>query len=48
MTVLTFLIETLVLRHYGLAAVFITPLALLLVEAGRAPPWLRSASCELA
>ena len=33
MTVLTFLIETLVVRHYGLAVVFITPLTLLLAEA---------------
>jgi len=29
---LTFLIETLVVRHYGLAVVFITPLAMLLAE----------------
>ncbi len=35
MTVLTFLIETLVVRHYGLAVVFITPLTLLLAEASR-------------
>ena len=27
--------EILVVRHYGLAAVFITPLAILLVEAGQ-------------
>lgn len=33
MTVLTFMIETLVVRHYGLAVVFITPLTLLLAEA---------------
>lgn len=33
LTVLTFLIETLVVRHYGLAVVFITPLTLLLAEA---------------
>ena len=31
--VLTFIIETLVVRHYGVAAVFITPLTLLLAEA---------------
>jgi uncharacterized membrane protein YccC len=30
---LTFIIETLVVRHYGVAAVFITPLTLLLAEA---------------
>ncbi len=34
-TALTLVIETLVVRHYGLAAVFITPLALLLAEAGQ-------------
>jgi uncharacterized membrane protein YccC len=28
-------IETLVVRHYGLATVFITPLAILLAEAGQ-------------
>lgn len=33
MIVLTFLIETLVVRHYGVAAVFITPLTILLAEA---------------
>ena len=40
-TVLTFAIETLVVRHYGLAVVFITPLTLLLGEAsgiGSGPP----------
>ena len=31
-TVLTLVVETLVVRHYGIAAVFITPLALLLAE----------------
>lgn len=30
---LTFVIETLVVRHYGLAAIFITPLTILLAEA---------------
>jgi hypothetical protein len=35
MTALAFVIETLVVRHYGLASIFITPLAILLVEAGR-------------
>lgn len=34
-TVLTLLIETLVVRHYGLAAMFITPLTILLAEAGQ-------------
>ncbi len=29
------MIETLVVRHYGLAAVFITSLAILLAEAGK-------------
>ncbi|MBS1161913.1 MAG: hypothetical protein H6R15_4332 [Proteobacteria bacterium] len=33
MMLLAFVIETLVVRHYGLAAVFITPLTILLVEA---------------
>lgn len=33
MIVLAFLIETLVVRHYALAAIFITPLTILLVEA---------------
>jgi uncharacterized membrane protein YccC len=35
LTVLTLLIETLVVRHYGLATVFITPLTILLAEAGQ-------------
>ena len=35
MTVLTFIIETLVVRHYGMAAVFFTPLAILLAEASQ-------------
>ena len=35
LTLLTLVIETLVVRHYGLAAVFITPLAILLAEAGQ-------------
>lgn len=35
MMLLAFVIETLVVRHYGLAAVFITPLTILLAEAGR-------------
>jgi len=35
MMVLAFLIESLVVRHYGLAAIFITPLTILLVEAGQ-------------
>ena len=30
----TFVIESLVVRHYGLAVVFITPLSILLAEAG--------------
>lgn len=33
MMLLTFIIETLVVRHYGLAAVFITPLTIFLAEA---------------
>lgn len=33
MMVLTFMIETLVVRHYGLAVIFITPLTILLAEA---------------
>jgi hypothetical protein len=33
LTALTFVIETLVVRHYGLAVVFITPLTILLAEA---------------
>lgn len=33
MTSLAFVIETLVVRHYGLAAIFITPLTILLAEA---------------
>ena len=33
MIALTFLIETLVVRHYGLAVIFITPLTILLAEA---------------
>lgn len=35
MTALTFIIEILVVRHYGLAVVFITPLTLFLAEAAR-------------
>jgi uncharacterized membrane protein YccC len=35
LTALTLVIETLVVRHYGLAAVFITPLTILLAEAGQ-------------
>lgn len=35
LTALTLVIETLVVRHYGLATVFITPLTLLLAEAGQ-------------
>jgi uncharacterized membrane protein YccC len=34
-TALTLVVETLVVRHYALAAAFITPLAILLAEAGR-------------
>lgn len=34
MMTLAFLVETLVVRHYAVAAVFITPLTILLVEAG--------------
>ena len=34
-TALSFIIETLVVRHYGLAVVFITPLSILLAEAAR-------------
>jgi hypothetical protein len=37
LTALTLVVETLVVRHYGLAAVFITPLTILLAEAGRMP-----------
>lgn len=33
MIVLTFVVETIVVRHYGLATVFITPLTILLAEA---------------
>ncbi len=33
MTVLTFVIETMVVRHYGIAVVFITPLTIFLAEA---------------
>lgn len=36
-TALTFIIETLVVRHYALATVFITPLAILLAEAAYLP-----------
>lgn len=32
--VLTFIVETAVVRHYGFAAIFITPLTILLAEAG--------------
>lgn len=32
--VLTFIVETAVVRHYGFATIFITPLTLLLAEAG--------------
>jgi hypothetical protein len=35
LTALALVIEILVVRHYGLATVFITPLAILLVEAGQ-------------
>lgn len=35
LTLLAFVIETLVVRHYGLATVFITPLTILLAEAGQ-------------
>jgi hypothetical protein len=35
LTALTLVIETLVVRHYGLATVFITPLTILLAEAGQ-------------
>lgn len=35
LTLLALVIEVLVVRHYGLATVFITPLAILLVEAGQ-------------
>lgn len=34
--VLQFIVEMLIVRHYGLAVIFITPLTLLLAEAGRA------------
>ncbi|MEJ8834979.1 FUSC family protein [Ramlibacter sp. AN1133] len=37
LTVLTLVIETLVVRHYGLATVFITPLTILLAEAAQGP-----------
>jgi hypothetical protein len=36
-TVLTFIVETLVVRHYGAAVVFITPLSVLLAEAAQLP-----------
>jgi uncharacterized membrane protein YccC len=36
LTALSFVIETLVVRHYGLATVFITPLTILLAEAAQA------------
>lgn len=42
LTALALLIEILVVRHYGLATVFITPLSVLLAEAGQAglmAPW---------
>lgn len=35
LTALTVVIETLVVRHYGLAAIFFTPLAILLAESGQ-------------
>jgi len=35
MITLTFIVETLVVRHYGLAAVFITPMTILLAEASQ-------------
>lgn len=35
MIVLSFVIETLVVRHYGLAVVFITPLTIFLAEAAQ-------------
>jgi hypothetical protein len=35
LTMLTLVIETLVVRHYGLATVFITPLTILLAEVGQ-------------
>jgi uncharacterized membrane protein YccC len=41
MMLLTFIVETAVVRHYGFAAIFITPLTLLLAEAatmGQAAP----------
>jgi len=47
MLVLAVIIESLVLRHYGLAVVFITPLTIYLAEAThwhsslRRPPWRR-------
>lgn len=34
-TALAFIVETAVVRHYGFAAIFITPLTLLLAEAGK-------------
>ncbi|MES2005165.1 MAG: FUSC family protein [Bacteroidota bacterium] len=34
--VLQFVVEMLIVRHYGLAVIFVTPLTLLLAEAGRA------------
>jgi hypothetical protein len=46
LTALTLVIETLVVRHYGLVVVFITPLTILLAEAGQgsamAPQRLRA------
>lgn len=35
LTLLTFIVETLVVRHYALAAVFFTPLSILLADAAR-------------
>jgi len=37
LTLLAFIVETLVVRHYGLAVVFITPMTILLAEASQLP-----------
>ncbi|MDR2991354.1 MAG: FUSC family protein, partial [Burkholderiaceae bacterium] len=38
MMAMTVVVETLVVRHYAIAAVFITPLSIFLVEAAKAHP----------
>ncbi|SEH43562.1 Fusaric acid resistance protein-like [Magnetospirillum fulvum] len=46
MTALAFVIETLVVRNYGMAVVFITPLTIFLVEAGGFGPGMPSTLIE--